>query len=459
MKKLLVVFIILLSACNKNLEPLNVQSNIKLPANFENLKNSKNQVQLREWWKNWNDEVLNNLINEGIKNNYDILIARNRLQEAMANANLAYADLGAKAELSGGAGAAASQIDTKIMDSDSKSANLNLGISASWEVDFWGKKRADLEASLKSAFAQEQEIYATQILITAEIAKNYFNIHKNLGQISLIQEQIKQLENLKKYLKGRFNAGQLTALELDELEAKISQVSAQIPLLKAQIGIFEKNIGILLGKVSAFKIEIKGNLLAKIPPPPQGLKPSSLLERRPDIIARKAIIDARAAKLKSAKLDLYPRFNIQFLSKGARIELDNDLSPLMGFGSILSASVHLPIFTNGRIKANIEKANIELRTAILEYDKSLIKALGEVETSYLAQYGLISQTERLTSALKLAEKQHLDSFKLFKYGSKTLDTVINSQISAIQIKLNILNNQYQKAENLLNIYKSLGGGW
>ena len=128
MKKLLVVFIILLSACNKNLEPLNVQSNIKLPANFENLKNSKNQVQLREWWKNWNDEVLNNLINEGIKNNYDILIARNRLQEAMANANLAYADLGAKAELSGGAGAAASQIDTKIMDSDSKSANLNLGM-------------------------------------------------------------------------------------------------------------------------------------------------------------------------------------------------------------------------------------------------------------------------------------------------------------------------------------------
>ena len=457
--KLLIVIIIFLASCNKNLEPISVESSIKIPEKFAQVKEGKNQAELRQWWKNWGDEVLNQLIEEGIKNNYDIFIARTRLEEAKAVSRLAEADLGAKAEISGGGGASATYIDSPLFNRDSQSANLNVGFSAAWEIDFWGKKRADLAATLASALAQEQEIYATQILITSEIAKNYFKFHKNISQISIIKKYIAELENLKKYLNGRFLAGELSAFEAGEVENNIKQISAQIPLLEAQIGIYQRSIALLLGKNESFIIEKKESPLNKIPPAPEGVKPRSLLERRPDILARMAVIEAKAANLASSKADLYPSFNLQFLGKSGRIELNNDLSNLMGLGSILSASIHLPIFTNGRIKAKIEKADKELQTAILEYDKTLLTALSEVDNSYQTFWGFNNQAQSLNSALKTAQRQISNSQKLFKYGSKNLDTVINSALNAEQIKQKILDNKLQRAEALINIYKSLGGGW
>ena len=201
------------------------------------------------------------------------------------------------------------------------------------------------------------------------------------------------------------------------------------------------------------------DFLGVLPPAPQGMLPGEILERRPDLRAYKAQVQAYAAKLASAKADLYPRFDIQFLGQMGRIDLNTDIPDLKGWGNLLNVNLNIPIFTNGRIQANIDAADARLKTALLQYDKALLQSLADVDNSYQAQAALNRQTHLLQTAYQQAQKQAGNAEKLFQYGEKNLDNALTARLIALDYQNRLVQSRLAGAKNLINLYKALGGGW
>ena len=162
----------------------------------------------------------------------------------------------------------------------------------------------------------------------------------------------------------------------------------------------------------------------------------------------------------SAKADLLPRFSINFLDNLGRLELNGDAIPaIWNSARILSVGMTLPIFTAGRIQRNIEASDARLRTAALEYDQNILQALSEVDSLYQLQHSLQQQNKALAQSLSQKRTQADGAYKLFQYGQKTLDEAIRARLETYDIEDKQSQGQLAQAQNLLNLYKALGGGW
>ena len=119
----------------------------------------------------------------------------------------------------------------------------------------------------------------------------------------------------------------------------------------------------------------------------------------------------------------------------------------------------MPLFTNGRIRANIDAADARLKMTLLRYDQTLLQALADVDSAYHSQSALARQTALLARARQQADKQAADAERLFQYGGKTLDSVLTARLSEIQMRENLIAAQLARAQALVGLYKALGGGW
>lgn len=450
---------LLLNGCSQT--QLELSSKIEIPTAFSQQQAGQSQQNIQQWWQNWQDPQLNRLIEQGLKHNLDLALAKARLAEAQAQSRMANAELGANVGLTGTAGIGYNNLDTGIINPDSnRSHALFGGLTASWEPDFFGQKRSDRDAAEAVALSYQQQVYAAQLLITAQIAESYFTIYAIEQQQSLLKQQINALQQLQRYLTGRFQAGQINAYEQQEVAKQISGAQAQQATLQAQRDSIQRQLATLTGQSPQhFRLTTQGNPLVNLPAIPTGQLPAEVLARRPDLSANAQQIQAAAAKLASAKADLLPRFDLQFLGQGGRIEVNNDLSYLSGIGSFLSLGIQLPLFTNGRIQANIDASDARLQQALIQYDKTLLTALAEVDNTYQQQYALRQQNQKLNQALQQAQQQSKDAKRLFQYGDQTFNNTISAQLSVLHYQQQLIQSQLETAKSLLGLYKALGGGW
>ncbi|PVX40465.1 NodT family efflux transporter outer membrane factor (OMF) lipoprotein [Pasteurella langaaensis DSM 22999] len=454
------ILVAILTACSTT--NINSQSQVNLPSQFEYAQGNTTAAELKKWWDEWQDLQLTQLIEQGLSHNLDIALAKARLQEAMANSDYADSDRGINIGANANLGGSVSKVNTDIINTSTTRAGTgSVGFRASWEPDFFGQKRSDADAAKAIALSQQQQVYATQLLISSQITDNYLRIFAIEQQRKIVANTLTQLKQLQQYINGRFQSGQASAYEVNEINSQISGLDAKQATLKAQRDRFQRNIAVLIGQTpQGFKINIaQNNPLLHIPQAPKGLYPSDLISNRPDIQAHAEQVKAYSAKLASAKADLYPRFDINFLGQAGRIEVNNDLSHLSGLGGLISAGVQLPIFTNGRIQANIDASDARLKGALIEYDKSLLNALAEVDTAYQMQYSLSQQTRLLQKAYAQSNQRAKDAETLFKYGKQTLDTALRAKISALDYQQQLVQSQLEQAQNLVGLYKALGAGW
>ncbi|MDH2999453.1 hypothetical protein A1D23_04985 [Chelonobacter oris] len=461
-----------LAACSNT--EVALDSNINLPQHYEQTAQAQGEGQVSRWWRQWRDPQLTRLIEQGLRQNVDLAIAQSRLQEARAISALAGAELLPQAGVSGTLGGQRMKIENnlssnarQLLGNDDVSIKGNAiigGVAASWEPDIFGQKRSDADAAAYAALGAQERVYGTQMLVAADIADNYLRAQGVRQQQQLLNRTLTALQQLQRYINGRFQAGQVNAYEVNEIAAKIDALKAQQAGLQVRFDSYQRSIAVLIGQVpQGFRLDSKqmqqSNLLNNLPQPPRGQQPGSLLTQRPDIRANAAAVQAYAAKLASAKADLLPRFDIQFLWQTGRIELDGDMPALKGWGGLGSVGVQLPIFTAGRIKANIQAADARLQTALLEYDQRILQALSEVDSSYQAQFALNNQARLLHYAAQKAARQAQDSEKLFRYGDKMLDIALRARLDALDYQQQLLQVRLAGGQNLVNLYKAIGGGW
>ena len=461
----LIILAALLSACQSI--RIEQQSSVQLPAAFEQNRSASGNADIRQWWQMWHDPVLNQLITEALANSPDLAIARSRLKEAQATAHLADADRGATI----GTGLVAGHLDadldhplagTPLARSDKLNTHktvLASNLSASWEADLFGQKQSDADAARYAALATAEQTHAAQLQTSAAIADAYLQARAFDARARLADDNIATLEKLGEYVAARYRAGHTTAYEKTEAQSHLSAARAARSTLDAERAAQARKIAVLLGKTPQdYQLPASSaDILAHPPAAPGGQTPQGLIERRPDLRARAAQIDAYAAKLASAQADLYPRLTLNFLGNGM-LNIDSD-NTQKGLLDLLGASLQVPLFTNGRIQANIDAADARLKTALLQYDQTLLQALADVDNAYQASDALATQTRLLAQARSEAEKQARDAAKLYRYGNKTLADALSAQLNANQTADNHLRSQLAQAQTLIALYKALGGGW
>ena len=462
----LITLAALLTACQST--TIEHRSAITLPAAYDHAAPARaDNTDIRRWWQAWHDPVLNQLITEALTNNPDIAIARSRLKEAQATANLADADRGATI----GAGINAGHLDadldnplggTPLAHSDKINTHktvLATNLSAKWEADLFGQKQSDADAARYAALASAEQTHAAQLQISAAVADAYLQARAIEARQQLADANIATLEKLAHYVDARYRAGHTTAYEKTEAQSHLTAARAARSTLEAERAVQIRKIAVLLGKTpQGYQLPASSaDILAHPPAAPSGQTPQGLIERRPDLRARAAEINARAAKVASAKADLYPRLTLNFLGQGM-LNIDSH-DTQKGLFDLLGASLQVPLFTNGRVQANIDAADARLKTALLQYDQTLLQALADVDNAYQASDALATQTRLLAQARIEAEKQATDAEKLYRYGNKTLADTLSARISANQNADNHLRSQLAQAQTLIALYKALGGGW
>lgn len=457
---------------------------VQAPAHFEHQDVALTRDwDAARWWRAIQDPTLSSLIEQGLKDNADIRMAVARVSEARAVVSQAESALYPTLQGFGySAQTDSQQTDVTVpalavpglpplrnLAALSPLANppttryTGYGFAAAWEVDVFGARRSDTEAARSAALAYEERLHGVQMMVAGDIASNYIEARSLERRLDVLQRSLTQTERLRRYVLGRFDAGQATRYDVDRVQTQLQALQgAQAPLqslLQSRL----RRLAVLTGQTPAqwprlpapnAQSPADGSVIPNRLP---DLLPSEVLERRPDVRGAAQIVRAQAARLGSAKADLLPRFYLGFLANDGRIEIGD----LATSGRFLSwgAGLRLPIFEGGRLRARIEASDAQLDAAVAQYEQAVMSALEDVENAYGVRRALDERSLQSRAAMGTAQAGARHAQRLFEEGSGLLQGAVEAQLGALQREDELIQAETARALVTAALYKAVGGGW
>jgi outer membrane protein, multidrug efflux system len=435
---------------------------------------------LSQWWTQFHDPQLESLIARALSANLDLQTAASRIRQAREQELIAGAGLlpgvsasgvGARihsnsnplAALSGGSQSGGAGGQSGSSSSGDSSTTLKLyavGFDATWEADVFGGTRRGIEAAQANTEAAVWQFRDGQVSLSAEVANTYMTLRSAQSRIAIVRESTQHQRELLDLAAARAHAGFVTELDVNQQRSQLSATSAQLPQLEAQERASVHALGVLLGfGPDAVAKELEA--AAAVPSVPTSLPvglPSDLLRRRPDVRRAERQLAAATAEVGVAVADLYPKFNLL----AAVDVVSNSLGTLFQSRSLTDAEggmISWPLFQGGRLRANVRVTKEQETQAYLAYRNSVLSALQDAEdalTRYDAeQRRLISLWESqaaANSSLHIAEEQ-------YRAGLVTFINVLTASATLLNAQDQVAQSQQTLAQDLVSLYKALGGGW
>lgn len=441
------------------------QPEIAAPDQFVNASDAAGQFSRAavesDFWKAFGDEQLNTLVEAALKANHDIRIATARLREARALRGEARLDLAPTVTASGG------RTDARVSERQAPLASVSrdqdyydAGFDAFWELDFFGRVRRGVEASSAQVQAAEAGVYSTQVSITAEVARNYFELRGSQQRLAVAQRNAENQRETLRITTARLDAGRGTQLDTSRAQAQLSATLATIPDFESSITRSILRLGVLVGKSPEALIPQLSSV-QKLPtlPATQSIgTPELLLRRRPDIRVAERELAAATAQIGVAVGDLFPR--ISFVGRWGFDAIDsgdlgNDGSEAYSFGP----SIRWAAFDLDRVRQRIKQREAATDRALARYEQTVLQALEETDASMTAyvkakvkQAHLQDSTTASLQAVTLARAR-------YESGVADFLTVLDAERSALTAEDQLALSETQTATALLATYKALGGGF
>lgn len=438
---------------------------VKVNPNFSNVSsNYAFEPVTIEWWKQFNDDQLVGLVEQALKNNYDVKIAIANVKEARAMRNLASLDQFPTVRVDGGYKKGTPSKDaSKGQPRDVREYELfNGGFDASWELDFFGRVRRSVEASNAELKMTEANRRFVSVSVAAEVARNYFELRGAQNELEVAKQNAKSQRETYEIITARFKAGRGTELDVRRAESQWTSTEAIIPALETRIKLAIHRLSVLTGQQP---IALESQLIDKkespMPIAPEKIyigKPEDLLRRRPDIRAAERALAAATARIGVATADLFPRVTfIGSIGLEARnlSGLGEAGADTYSFGPRISwAALDL-----GRVRARIKAANARAEASLANYEKTVLSALEETENA-LVQYGkTMAQLRYLQQSAAAAQEALNLARQRYEHGITDYLTVLDAQRVQLSAQSQLAQAQTRAATALVSIYKALGGGW
>lgn len=423
------------------------------------------EYELVDWWKTFNDPILNDLVNLSHQQNLTLELAGLRVLESRAQLGIAtgaqYPQLQAA---SGGVNHVspsenAGQGTTRFQQYD-------LGAGLSWELDFWGRFRRGIESADAAMMASIANYDAFMVLITAQVVDTYIVIRTLEEQLRIAQENLKLQQRSYDIAEVLYRKGESNELDVQQALTLLLSTQATMPQLQVQKRLAKNALSTLLGRSSNYVDDILGT--GKIPAVPAEIAlgiPADLLRRRPDVRQAELQAVAQNALVGVATADLYPSialngtFGIVSISKDVGGGGASELFSSDSFSYTAGATFNWPFLNYGRIRNNIRVQDARLQQALVNYQDVVLKAARETDDAIVSLAGTQEQELILADSVEAAQRSNELSLVRYQEGFSGYQRVLDSQQALFRQQNSYVQNRGLSARNVVAIYKALGGGW
>ncbi len=420
-----------------------------------------------DWWTQFNDPVLDRLVQMAYEQNLSLQIAGLRIMEARAQLGIAIGSQYPQIQEAAGA-VTRENVSENVPNfnpaADTSYWTANAGLNASWELDFWGRYRRGVESASASLGSQIAAYDNALVSLTGEVASVYIQIRTLGEQLAVARSNVETQQKGYRLADVRFRAGATSALDPAQALTLLRNTQAQIPSLESQVRQSRNALSILLGMPPRDLDALLGE--GDIPQAPEHVAlgvPAELLRRRPDIRQAELQVATQNAQIGIAQSQLYPSFSltgsIGFTTSDTNRSDMSDIFSTDSFGYSFGPGFTWPILNYGRLKNNVRVQDARLEEQIVNYQNTVLEAAREVEDGLAGFQGARASTAFLADSVDSAQRSVDLSLIQYREGETDYQRVLDSQQSLL-----VQQDQYTSArgsivQNLVAVYRALGGGW
>lgn len=419
-----------------------------------------NATPTLDWWRGFRSRELTALMEEAQRVNLDIAAATARFIQADAQARIAGAAL--LPSLSGtgqetysrNSGASASG----LTNGGRETVNYTASLSASYELDFWGKNRDAAQVAEETAIANRFDRDVVALTTLTSVANAYFQVLASQDRLRTAQQNIASATRIFEAIKQRFKAGTGTDLDVAQQESVLANQKALVPPLRQTLA---QNLNALATLVSRppESLHVAGGSLSRISPPrvAPGL-PSELLTQRPDIRRQEAQLASATANVGNARAQFFP--SIQLTGQGGyqSSALVSLFQPHAAFFSVVG-SLTQPIFDGGRILGNFEFTKAKQDELLQTYRKTVVSAFADVDNALVAIKQTTAKLQLQREVLAASRRAFQLSEQQLRAGTADIVTVLNTQTTLFQAEDSLWQAELARLLAIVSLYQALGGGW
>jgi multidrug efflux system outer membrane protein len=433
---------------------------VDAPPAFQYEEKSARDLVNTEWWKQFGDPVIDQLIAEALANNKNVQIAAANVQAAAALLTQTQSALFPQVGYQGTAarGRFSQSNATPLVSNIPNPQNAYealLGVS--WEIDLWGRIRRLSESARASALASEEARRGAILSLVSTTATSYLQLRSLDYQLEIAQRTLATYGESVKLFELQFKYGQISLLTVEQSRSQYESAAAAIPDIQRSIVLTQNALCILLGRNPGPIIRGKPLIALNFPGVPAGV-PSELLERRPDIAQAEQQLIAANAQIGAAKAQYFPTISLTGAFGSASGQLSNLFTgPARTWN--FAGAVAGPIFTGGLISGQVRQAEAGQQAALLNYQAVIQSAFADVENSLVSREKLAEQVQAETRRVRALSEYVRLAMLQYNGGYTDYLTVLNAQQQLFPAEISYAQNLGQSYNSLVNIYKAMGGGW
>jgi NodT family efflux transporter outer membrane factor (OMF) lipoprotein len=437
-----------------------MQPSVEVPSKFAAAAAS-DQGPETAWWDSYGDPVLSDLVRRAARENRDVKIAVERVRAARAGETISRSWLlpsvgvyGAGFDHRTGYGSLTKRIVPEAADT----RGWQGGIDVSWEIDISGRLRAGADAAAAEALAAEDTARGVRLLVVSDVATNYFILVGALRQLETVRAISAAQDETLRLVTARQRVGLATPFDVERAQTAASRARAAIPPLETLVAVSRHRIAVLIGDQAFNAPAIVPSSGPIAVPPTRPGQPAALLQRRPDLLAAKAQLDAANARRRQAAAEWFPRLFLGALFGREGLEV-NGISYGAARYSNVAALLAMPIFNAGRTQAINDIAESGQKEAVLHYEDAIVRALEDVENALVALDHERQRTRLLDSASASAEAALGRAQSLYDRGQIDLLPLLDAQRVRLSVRVGANDANTQMLLESVQLYKALGGGW
>ena len=455
----LISLCLLLNACAG--DPPTVDSGIAPPAAWQFAERDAAQSTNQHWWTQFGSPQLNRLVEQARRDSVDVAAAMARVRQAQASAVIAGAPLlpevkfnlaTSHQKLLRGQGGP----DLDVSQSDDAVDNFGANLTASYEVDFWGGRAAARDSALHSLRASEFDRATVELTLLGNVADRYAQTLAARQRQQIAELNLANARNVLDLVQTRYDAGSATALELAQQKSLVASQQRQLPLIEQVAEESQITLAALLGQpVQALDLGAEPFQALTWPTIGAGL-PSQLLSRRPDIAKAEAQLAAAQADVTVARAAMLPAVTLgATLGSDAYKAMEILRSPYY----TLTAGLVGPIFNNGRLSAERDKARARQDELLQTYRGAIINGFADVEKALSSITRLDQQRQWQAEELQQAQSAFQIAESRYQAGAEDLLTVLETQRTLYAAQDLNVQLRLSRLQASIALYKALGGGW
>jgi multidrug efflux system outer membrane protein len=433
----------------------------KVADKFDNLETTYSPEQgVAQFWQSFADAELDKLVTEALASNHDLRIAMTRVREARALRRDAAFDLAPSITAGGGYTKTRTSSFSTPAGSPRETEYYDAGFDAFWELDFFGGVRRGLEASNAGLGAVEAAQRDTQVIVTAEVTRSYFELRGQQQQLDVARRNVANQQSTLDLAQVRLDAGSGTEFDTARAQAQLSATLGTIGPLEAAVARSIHRLSVLVGREpGALRAELSPP--QNLPPLPDVVPvgdPAGMLRRRPDIRIAERELAGATASIGVAMADLFPR--VTFTGNAGYVAGTSGALGDRGTDAyMLAPGISWGIFDFGHVQARIGAAKWRKEGAVLRYEQTVLQALEETEDSLVTHARARERLVHDEAAVRASNTAAGLARVRYENGASDFLQVLDAERTLLESEDRLARSRTEAATSLIAVYKSLGGGW